>query len=503
MERFTTRFWPAFAALFVFHLAASAILYAVACSGFLAGYHNGHGLWNFALDSFSYHDLAMTLQEKLTAGDYAGWQSFPKRRHAWFISVFYYLFGPYPISYAPANSATWALSVIIVNRISNVIFPGIGKASVACALVFGIWPSFFLTGTQLLRDPFYNLGTLAFILGWVALLAGNQGYRYGALAGAGVLLTASIRLQFIPFMLLAAAVATLIILLRNRSSFIYALSAWVVMGAGFFAYTEAPKAFAYTVLMDDFSQKWPYDHKRIKEVEEAARNISGIRNDPEFDALLDRWFTIDTIYSPWLGFDVKERILLTLAEEHKEGLKPFLAHLGEDWNPSSWIPVKVQINYIMHGVKMRDDFLTFYLAPGGSNMDTSVLFRSAEEIIAYTPRAVEIAALAPFPNQWFVPAAQGGRMARALSGVEMVTLYVLWAGFAIFLIFSETSRMVKFWLAFFVFITILPLGLFVPNIGTLYRLRFVYLAPVLICGVEGLRLAFERFRPKKPLSSVI
>jgi hypothetical protein len=62
-----------FTGLLLFHLTVSVILSLIARSTFLASLHNGHGLWDFAPDSFSCHREAIRLLDLLKKGDLSGW----------------------------------------------------------------------------------------------------------------------------------------------------------------------------------------------------------------------------------------------------------------------------------------------------------------------------------------------------------------------------------------------------------------------------------------------
>ena len=74
-QRYGRLFISAVAAmtLVAIHLGVSAVLSAVASSNFLEGLHNGKGLWNFAMDSFRYHEWAIELIEYLSDGRYSEW----------------------------------------------------------------------------------------------------------------------------------------------------------------------------------------------------------------------------------------------------------------------------------------------------------------------------------------------------------------------------------------------------------------------------------------------
>jgi hypothetical protein len=97
---------------------------------------------------------------------------------------------------------------------------------------------------------------------------------------------------------------------------------------------------------------------------------------------------------------------------------------------------------------------------------------------------LEIGFLAPFPKFWFQRARTSGRIARLIAGGEMMLLYLLYGGVLIWPI----KRGVPFeWTMLFLWSVgfILLFSLVVVNLGTLHRMRHIYLLPVFIYGVGG------------------
>ena len=134
---------------------------------------------------------------------------------------------------------------------------------------------------------------------------------------------------------------------------------------------------------------------------------------------------------------------------------------------------------------LRQKFLSLY--PGaGSNIDTHVEFHSLADILLYLPRALAIGLFSPFPNMWFVPGAQVGLEGRLLSGFETFLIYLIeaLAAFALW----RTRRRLPPWLLLLIILTgLLALGLVVPNLAALYRMRFGFWLLLIILGAEGLR----------------
>ena len=189
MQRLIDKQWKKgfviFTGLVLFHLAASVSLSLIGRSTFFASLHNGQGFWNFALDSFGYHREALGLADLFIAGDYTGWWGSSPSWHVKWIALSYGSITPDPLSFAPVNAIVWAASLYCVYQIARLLFPERQSFSIACALIFGFCPSYLLHTTQLLRDPFYTLGMLLMVWGWVGLLSGYRGIVFSLLASFG------------------------------------------------------------------------------------------------------------------------------------------------------------------------------------------------------------------------------------------------------------------------------------------------------------------------------
>lgn len=471
------KFAGVFLGLAIAHFAVSALMSLVAHSSFMADYHNGRGLWNFAMDSFTYHDYALRACETIREEGFAAWLQAPSFRHSKIVGLFYYLIYPSPISFAPVNAAAWAASVMLVYLTAAMVYGDKRWLPVVAALVFGLWPSNLLHGTQLLREPFFNLGIVAMLSGWTAMLLGRRKVVHPLAAAFGIVLSAFIRPE--PFWLLftAALIATVIIALRAPRGLPHA-----AISLGLAAALQVYPAAAYTA--EDGASGLEGRIAAVKE--EFKADLGGVYT-AELDALITRWLTESWI-QPANDFETRKDRLEALAEEHGERLGAFLAKWMAPWRYSSWLPRRVEQQVVIAS-KYRDGFLVWYLEPGTSLIDSDVVFRGLGDVIAYLPRAALIGFFAPFPNQWLTAGKTGGRAIRAAGGAETMAMYVLMAGFLIFLVKAPVPAGVKAWLAVFMVITILPLGLFVPNIGTLHRMRFVYTTPMIIGGIWGIRAA--------------
>src|SRR5205085_2680947 len=119
----------------------------------------------------------------------------------------------------------------------------------------------------------------------------------------------------------------------------------------------------------------------------------------------------------------------------------------------------------------------------GSDIDSDVQFSGAGDVLRYVPRAIVVGFFAPFPRMW-VQSGSFGQATRLLSGMEMLTMYVLYFGVA-YCLWRE-RRNSKMWLLFLVAtVGVLALGLVVVNAGALYRIRYVFWIILILIGSHG------------------
>ena len=139
---------------------------------------------------------------------------------------------------------------------------------------------------------------------------------------------------------------------------------------------------------------------------------------------------------------------------------------------------------------MRNGFASNILA--GSNVDIEVRFTSIEDLLLYIPRALQIGLLAPFPSMWLGQAInRGGGAMRVLSGIEMMFTYVFLVGFLGLLAYGKERWATLLVAAGMALALTLILTLVIPNIGTLYRMRYANCALLNGLGILGWGLWFQ------------
>ena len=407
--------------LIFFHLSLSISLSLIARSTFLASLHNGQGLWNFAPDSFSYNREAYRLLDFLKKGNLSGWWGNSPFWHVKWIALSYGAITPDPLSFAPVNAIVWTACIYCVYKIARMLFPERQTFSIACALIFGLWPSYLLHTTQLLKDPLYILGMLLMIWGWVGLLSGYRGIVLSFLAGFGLLLAYLNRIYMLEPLIVLSLLALVLILWRVPRARMYALLAFVVIG-GLYVY------------------QYPSKFIQIRQKEKRA-SISA-----------------DSTHT----------------DEPRTGNLRLFANRVTNW-------VRYQVVRLSNA---RNTWINKY-PNAGTNIDTDVHFLSLKDVLAYIPKAAIIGFLAPFPSQWFGTPRTAGRASRILAGLEMMLWYTLSLGFVYFLFTGPVAWQIRIWMLLYTFTLVVLTGLVVTNIGALYRLRYVYFLPILIGGLEG------------------
>ena len=123
-------------------------------------------------------------------------------------------------------------------------------------------------------------------------------------------------------------------------------------------------------------------------------------------------------------------------------------------------------------------------AEGQSNLDDDVSLRSLGDIVLYLPRAAIIGFFAPFPNMWMSGRLNIGLLGSLLAGLETLLMYL--NCFFIIVALREKYHNLALWLVLLTAAAgMLGLGLIVVNVGSLYRLRYIYWILLVILGAGG------------------
>jgi len=163
------------------------------------------------------------------------------------------------------------------------------------------------------------------------------------------------------------------------------------------------------------------------------------------------------------------------------------------WRVTGWPGLVENTAYTLALTRQRFSVLF----PGAaSNIDIDVEFHCVSDLLAYLPRAAEIAFLAPFPPDWF---GQGSlaqnTLMRRVSAFEMTGIYI---GLALLpLAIWRWRRKPELWVVLiFCAGMMLVYGLVVANVGTLYRFRYGFIMTLVALGIAGVLSSREPRRKR-------
>ena len=429
-----------FSVLFLFHLALSSFFYFIAVKGYFPSFCNRQGIWNYAIDSNSYHQEAIKGYNLLKQGMWKEWweSRYSPNWHVRWIALSYWLFRPFPLAMAPLNAFLWVGSFWLMFSLAFSLLNK-RKLALTAALLFSFFPSNLADSIQLLKDPFYIFGVLLFLQGWIGIWRlGKDKSRqiFKALlllisSGIGFYIIVNIRFYLLPAWLIIACLFYIF-------SLIYHPQRWFVSSMVFF------------VVLCVFISLRPFNLRELsKEIFRKAETQTAQQH-----------------------------------EEIKQMPKRKAKISKYPWHYSSLIPDIIEHQLIKLSLYRKGYCTT--PAKKGSNIDANIRFYSAADIIKYLPRAFSIGWLAPFPNFWFKKASIEKRVRRLATGAEMLIMYILYAGVLLTIFKSKEIGKPEMWmLILWSLFFIMPLALVVVNLGTLYRMRYIYLLPVFIYGIKG------------------
>jgi hypothetical protein len=413
----------------VLHLALCAAVYGVGRYGLFPGTFDANGIAvTFASDGARYRSDATALSEVLWAGELRYWAVADRPFHVKLYSVCFAVFGPWlgfnVLGAAPLNALYYLATLVLVFGLGREVFDR--RAGLLAAGAVALWPSFLLHTTQFLKDPLFVAETLALVLVMVRWLTRAPSW-------GGALLTA----------FAGGLVAT--VLWLTRSDMGEVLYATVLLGAA---------AVAAGQLLE----------RRLR-----AANLVGM-------ALL----VVVTLGVPRVIPGALEPGGRTAAEKLK-------ARRGKVAGPPATTEGAAQ-GGIWSGAAarvgtVRQGFIKTY-ADSGSNIDKDVQINSPADLFGYLPRAAAVGFFAPFPGMWLAPGKVVGSGGRLLGGLESLAMYVV-EGLALVGLWRGRRRVAAWLLLSVAAMGMTALGLVVINVGTLFRLRYVFLMLLVVLAAGG------------------
>lgn len=389
---------------------------------------------SFALDSRLYMTEARLLVEELTQGKFGAWLAAPYPLHAKLYSLSFaalsWCFGYTVLSAEPINLVCYLSIIVLVYRLGVVTFDS--RAGLFAAGVVALWPSFLLHSTQLLKDQFFIIAMLGLVYAGVRLLSAHlnlsAGFRAGVAGGVAVVAIWLIR----PEMWQIALAIVMIIAFLAVARLLYQKRLMAGSAAG--------TAVIVLALGIPFAVR-PY--RNPSPDSPAGKAIQATAVTPECQRKL---------------------ALAQLEGGHDRGFRSLRGRI----------------------VRSR---VAATCKTSGSNIDTDLQLNTHRDIALYLPRAFAIGMLAPFPGMWFSTGVLVGLKGRMLSGVEMLVTYFIELA-AVLALWLGRTRLTTWMLALSVAIGVTALGLAMPNIGTLYRLRYAFWMMLVVLAAGGVSQLF-------------
>lgn len=177
-----------------------------------------------------------------------------------------------------------------------------------------------------------------------------------------------------------------------------------------------------------------------------------------------------------------------------EGASTLPQHFENKWKKDAWVPGFME--WRVQEMAMRRQLFYDMHPDSGSNIDADKPLTSFSRVLLYIPRAIQVAYLAPFPKTWFGQGVRGRTFQRRISGLEMSFSYLIMLGLPLSLFYFRKN--LQFWsILFFSSVMVLPFAIAIPNVGTLYRIRYGFFMLVVMLGVVGWFSFINHYRNKR------
>lgn len=431
-----------FLTAFLYTFCAALFIQVIFLPTLRPDWHAGHGLL-IGLDSIRFHQMAVDLAEQIRLQGWSAWQLRPdSQAPAGIAAAIYALTLPEPWTLIPLNAALHALAATTLWKIILLIVKERWIAT-ASIVPFVVFPSALQWTSQIHKDGWSIAGGLLALLGWMMVLGNLQARQTPpAFMRAGLLLVSGLGLAWIP-----RPYNTLLIL---------GASLPIILGLAAFYFYSAYKT-------------------------KKSRGNSILKMALLVGCFVLLWALSSGTYSV-----------------SYEELPPLATNVTPvSWKPSKWLPAPID-DLFQSVAATRFRYINGY-PDARTNIDTQVVFDEALDVAAYVPRATVILLFSSFPNAWFGEGSlEPNTLMRTIASFETMINYICLAG--LLLGFALYRKDIRVWgLVAFCYLLILPQGLVVANIGTLYRFRFGGYMAITALGLAGLltRLASRNHKPKR------
>lgn len=418
--------------LFFSYATATALLFQKFLLPLVVSAHHGQGLVEG--DSSYFHAVAVELAERIRLYGWSEWRVYPAfgaTGNVALLGALYVLFGEDPSLMVPVNAAIHALTGTLLFLLGRMLWPGrVGTlAGMIAGSLYVVFPSALNWYGQIHKDGFAIAGTALVLTAWVLVEVGRLGRWLAPVAIATALAGLALIVFVRPYNLMLVLGGVVVMLTFKL------VLVWKNRGYTVFRRTLVLQ-LALTALVGAAAYIAP--QTGATEQAYAAWNKS-----------TEVWGRGERIAIEW------------------------------KWQPTSWVPQVIE-NYVEVMARSRVGLIDEGLKiQAGSLYDIDKRPSSTPQVVAYAPRALQIALFAPFPSLWFEKLS----VTRLVAVGEMAIWYLIAPGLLLALWFAR-SRAVLAVLAFSLALLTLY-GITIANVGTLYRIRYLYLFLLMLVGLAG------------------
>ena len=487
--------WRLWCIFFAYSALVTLLIQLVVLPYILPTIHGGHGLLVEA-DSVYHHEMSADLAQRVRTEGWSTWRLRPEGEHALHgvASAVYAVTVAEPWTLIPLHAALHATSALVLMWVVAMLVPS-GRHALLAALPFLLFPSAMAGYAQVAKDVYTICGGFLFLYGWLLLAECRTrwpGWRAAltviALIVGGTTLSWSMRLYTVYILQGIATLFAVMLSARNLADvwreaavvrgLAASASAWSVVlllfvpfiGAGMYL-REAPA---------------PRESSAVSPPRTMARAVGE-------SAVSPTGAVGESAVSP----DRESTSPATLAELEFEGA-PSAPDSDEPWTESVLMPGALRdALYSLVAARLR-----WSSNQGNSTIDLSFMPDSAtgpdgqpvpqstgpglwRDMLGYLPRAITVAFLAPFPVHWFQQGSfPSTTLMRQIAGVEMLLVYVAWLGLAV-VAWRWRSRIELWLILVYGLVNILVWTYAIPNLGTLYRVRYGPLMLLVGLGLAG------------------
>jgi hypothetical protein len=422
----------------IFHVAVSLAIYTLGRYAVLPADFDSNGIAiSFAPDAAINQADAATLSEILRRSSFRDWLTAPFAFHTKLYSLCFALFGTTLgmniLGAEPINLLFYLAMLILVFQLGREVFNV--RAGILASVIVGLWPSLLLHSTQMLKDPLFLVGMLAFVLINLHLLSRNLSWlpaTWLALLGGLVAIFVWLGRDSMGQMMVSTSLLGVTLLLvrqvrekQLRATNLFALTLVTLI------------SISVTLLLPRFTTP----------------------DGPKTE-------TTNMVIGDEISSNTGTGNSTAQSTQTKQG-------------PAARVSA------------LRKRFTEMY-PDSTSNVDTHIQLTGMADILRYTPRAAAIGFFAPFPNMWLTSGKRVGSAGRLLSGIETLAMYAIEV-LAIIGLWRVRRRVAVWLLVGTATIGVIALGLIVVNVGALYRLRYAFLILIIIIAAGGISELLGRF----------